>query len=272
MQGDKEKCLAFGMFDHIPKPIEEPFFIKTLKKWAREIDEGGSNNSNFSELTKPEKTKPEMKSMGDAKIEQDSLQVSSESKPDKLEVPDNLVTIDFVKKKPSIANLPKAYLRALSVFVSQLDKNILELEEAIESADFEMIKRIAHSQKGTCGSLGMDSVFEMASVIESEVLKDKRVETEKLEKLKTLLGYAKKDAQAILLVNENKLSAGQHRGFDLIRKEIVSLLTNSELIPADLISEFRSGGKEIFDENTLNKMVSQLESFDYDDVLKALDS
>ncbi|TQV73170.1 PAS domain S-box protein [Aliikangiella marina] len=273
MQGDKEKCFAFGMYDYIPKPVEESFFIKTLRKWAkkiakRKISRGVSaealvstEESNLIDLQKTEANKSETEP-----------KQSSPRKPslDKLTLPEQLVTIDFAKKKPSIANLPKAYLRALSVFVSQLDGAIVELQEAIESSDIDFIKRVAHSQKGTCGSLGMDTVYEIALAIESDIANTGKVNPEKLEKLKTLLGYAKKDANAILKSNDSLLSVEKGRDFNLVKQEIVALLSNSELIPVELIAEFKASGKDHFDNATLKKLVEQLETFDYDQVLETL--
>jgi CheY-like chemotaxis protein len=37
MMGDREKCLAVGMDDYIPKPIKRDVMFEVLKKWVIEL-------------------------------------------------------------------------------------------------------------------------------------------------------------------------------------------------------------------------------------------
>ena len=51
---------------------------------------------------------------------------------------------------------------------------------------------------------------------------------------------------------------------------MIALLSKGELIPVELIAEFKSNGKAAFDRETLSSLVAKLESFDYDDVMTTL--
>jgi len=253
MQGDREKCLAAGMVDYLPKPLEEQMLLSMLKKWLNTQVDDESNNSRQRTPSN-----------------ENSNLTSNLTNSQDLRLPDGLKTIDFSKKRPSIAKIPNAFLRALSVYVNQFQDYVDKVELALNEQNDTALKSHVHALKGTCGSLGMISIYELAIKIESNLASGEVLDKTLVNRLMTLIKHAAKDAAAIIALNESPPPQGASRDYQSVKADILNLLAQSELVPTELIQEFKVTANQHHPEEFVASVVVQLESFDYDNAIKQL--
>ena len=272
MQGDKEKCLASGMNDYLPKPLEEALLFKTVKKWL--IDEPKKETVTQSQVIIGSLEANKVSSSeAQQQLENNILNKSENSQPklNHVRIPDGLKTIDFEKKKPSIASIPSAYLRALNVYAKQNDVSVEKLISSAKAKNYDEVKHIVHALKGTCGSLGMQPVFELAAKVERTLIEFETIEDEYIDSLVVLLNYSTRDAINIIESNRVETPVRTCREYSDVKAEIVSLLKSSELISTELIDEFKLSAAKVKSQEFIDNVLTQLESFDYESALKIID-
>jgi len=115
-KGYRDKCIESGMNDYISKPVESEILIETM--------ENIFHNS-------------------------DSLQTDKTSNQE----PKNTV-FDKQALLRRLCNDEKLLIELLSIFTKTVPGKIYDLKTAWESEDFEDIKRIAHSIKGSASTIG----------------------------------------------------------------------------------------------------------------------
>jgi osomolarity two-component system, sensor histidine kinase NIK1 len=170
IKGDKEKFLSLGMNDYVSKPIEmdkltvifDKYLIKNevvidTKESTLEEVENKEDNVEIEEVTNEESS---------AEIILDPKQIAST-----LGVSESIGTI------------------LINKFKTEIPKDLKELEDIIESDDFDAIKSKAHYIKNSCLNLGLKEICEDVQQIETEI-KD-------LDELKTKFKKLKKDILSI---------------------------------------------------------------------------
>ncbi|MFT7243930.1 MAG: signal transduction histidine kinase/DNA-binding response OmpR family regulator [Candidatus Azotimanducaceae bacterium] len=124
MAGDREKAMDAGMNEHISKPINVNDMFHMMAKWIV-----------------PAQPEPMV------------IQEQTEE----IEVP-TLDGINAVRGLERTQGNTKLYLKLLrKVGVSQADFNT-EFDAAVESADWELAERLAHTLKGVAGNLGAEQL------------------------------------------------------------------------------------------------------------------
>lgn len=131
MDGDKEKCLGAGMDDYISKP----FNIEQL----RECIKRNISKKEVEEIPKPDNTKNE--SVEESPYNLDNLNILLDN--DK----------DTIKK-------------IIQKFIESTEKNISNLEPAIQNKDAREIQHIAHTIKGASSQLGAKELTNIAFGLE----------------------------------------------------------------------------------------------------------
>ena len=126
MAGDREKCLAAGMNDHVAKPIEPDNLFKTLVQWIAPRD---------SEVQQAE-LEPAGK-----KIAEDKL-------------PGSLAGIDIEEGIRRVGGNRKLYRKLLVEFFQDHSEDIHAIRQALDQEDLATAQRIAHTIKGVAGSIG----------------------------------------------------------------------------------------------------------------------
>ncbi|WP_016957545.1 response regulator [Catenovulum agarivorans] len=146
MAQDKEKCLAAGMNGHIAKPIDPEELYQTLLHWI-----------------KPSVSTTEASKTLENKNAQQRLPQANEPKIPIV----NGLNIELGLKR--VLGKQAAYLSMLNKFVmSQADAAEL-LNKALESGDFILAERIAHTAKGVCGNIGATELQDIAATLESRI-------------------------------------------------------------------------------------------------------
>jgi len=128
MQGDREVCLKAGMNDYISKPINPGLLASVIEKWLRKTN-------------RPPQAAP-------ARPEADR---------------------DIFDKEGYVGRLAgdeELAIEILKSFLDDIPSQIERLRSAMEKADTESVRRIAHTIKGAAGNTGATAMEEIAKRIE----------------------------------------------------------------------------------------------------------
>ncbi|WP_051310812.1 transporter substrate-binding domain-containing protein [Zooshikella ganghwensis] len=122
MAGDKERCIAAGMDDHLPKPLDPDALAQVVSYWL------GSHHSS-----------------GKGEVYQEADQVI---------LPESLPGIDIKIGLSRLVNNRRLYLKLLHDFVRQLNDAESTVQHAYANDDWETILYQVHTLKGVAGNIG----------------------------------------------------------------------------------------------------------------------
>ncbi|OGP15692.1 MAG: hypothetical protein A2052_07455 [Deltaproteobacteria bacterium GWA2_54_12] len=128
MQGDREVCIKAGMNDYISKPIDPGTLSSVIEKWLR-----------------PKNTQPEIKA---ALPSADGGIFDKEGFLGRL-MGDEALAVEILQS-----------------FLDDLPGQIARLNSAVENADTESVRRLAHTIKGAAGNTGALALENTARMIE----------------------------------------------------------------------------------------------------------
>ncbi|HSL00232.1 MAG TPA: response regulator [Rubrobacteraceae bacterium] len=136
LEGDREKALAAGMDDYIPKPVKLETLDAVLKRWVpvameAETERGGSKRVFSSDP--------------DLVLDQDVLSTLRE--------------IEREGEPGFVAELADMFLRDARV-------RLEELHKAADESTFESLRRTAHTLKGSCSNMGAARMAEVCAALE----------------------------------------------------------------------------------------------------------
>ncbi|TRX52730.1 PAS domain S-box protein [Thalassomonas sp. M1454] len=139
MSGDREKALACGMNDHIPKPINVALMFQTMAKW---ISVQSNNNSEAIS---------------------NNLQID-------IDLPKRLNTIDIEDGLKRTMGDKQLYVKLLAKFVHGHKDFAEQFNQAMTDNDIELSTRLAHTLKGLAGNIGAIDLQNSASLLEAQAL------------------------------------------------------------------------------------------------------
>ncbi len=134
MTGDREKALASGMNDHIPKPLDVEWMFATMARWI-----------------KPRRATDDGTPLRGA--------ASNESLPE-------LPGIDTQAGLRMCGDIPSLYVRMLLMFRSNYAEFEKQFREAEQDADPNAACRLAHSLRGSAGNVAAREVAAAAGELE----------------------------------------------------------------------------------------------------------
>lgn len=135
MQGDKERCIATGMNDHIAKPIEPDYFIRVLSQWLQAA------------------TPPET----DSRVSQSSL------------AEDEIEGIDIVWGIERVGGNRQLYFDLLANFYRKHAYDTQHIQTALTQGDADKARRLVHTLRGVAGNLGAELFEKDAAVFDQEL-------------------------------------------------------------------------------------------------------
>jgi len=136
MQGAREKCIQAGMDDYISKPVSPVKLAEALDKWLGKDETEDENNGDSMEKV-----------------------TSLNEKSDKM-VFDKEDLMERLMQDESIAQA------VTDAFLTDIDKQITELESSIAAGDIKQSQRVAHSIKGAASNVAGESLRQLAFKIE----------------------------------------------------------------------------------------------------------
>ncbi|QIN81445.1 response regulator [Rubrobacter tropicus] len=126
MQGDKEKALASGMDDYVPKPVKSEELLKVLERWV------------------PEEGDPGVEA---AAVDDASAGKDSEQGPLDRGVLAGLRELQ-VEGEPDILG------ELTELFLASVAPQLVALRDAVEAGDARPVERVAHTLRGSCANMG----------------------------------------------------------------------------------------------------------------------
>ena len=139
MTDEIQRCLNSGMNDHVGKPIDPSVLFATLARWARRQQRGLSNLPEKLAKSDDETILPEIKG------------------------------VDVENGLKRVAGNKRLYRHLLTQFVQTQQLVDRRIAAAIESAEFGLAERLAHSLKGVAGNIGIKAVFTVAANLEKAI-------------------------------------------------------------------------------------------------------
>ncbi|MDP2144373.1 MAG: response regulator [Gallionella sp.] len=137
MQGDRDRCLAAGMNDHVAKPIEPDELWRALLKWAKP-------QHPTSAAVQPQ-------------IEQET------------ELPSGIAGLDIVNGLRRVLGKKSLYLSMLRKFIAGQKNITTEIRQTLEAGDWDTGERFAHTLKGVSGNIGAATIQQLATHLEAGI-------------------------------------------------------------------------------------------------------
>jgi len=167
LEGEKKKCFAAGMDDHVAKPIDPQILFQTLVKWI-----------------KPKPGRPSVKTA---------------EKPKKILPPETFATLtqfDIKAGLNRVAGNHILYMDLLNKFALKHHHADEAIKSHIDLQEFAQARDLAHAIKGSAGNLGAGKLQQAASVIET-VLIEKNI-SKVLQVISEFTSTLKKSTEQIL--------------------------------------------------------------------------
>lgn len=174
MQSDKDRCIAAGMNGHITKPIEQKDVLSAIARAMPSLDQCLSTNQKEAFIPK----------------ELFRLQ-----------------RVDVTSGISRVNGKIDVYLSLLRTFYADINNKMLDIQD-YKSTDKGMLRESAHYIKGAAATVSADSIKDVASSLEQELIKDGQNVESLLENLVNEIDKVFDDNFKALVVETNTETVG----------------------------------------------------------------
>jgi len=158
MVGDRERCIAAGMDDYLPKPVRPDALRTMIEKWGKD-------------LVRPAEPAPALKPAGEPitthrkpKTGLPALEITMPA-PAANSTPDDIPPVD-IAKLTDLAGDEAGLGELVDLYLTQTAGQIDSLRAAIAEGKASEVRRIAHSAAGANATCGMDGVVPALRALE----------------------------------------------------------------------------------------------------------
>jgi PAS domain S-box-containing protein len=250
MAGDREQALAAGMNDHISKPLNVAAMFATMAKWIRPAQ-------------------PVVRLAADAVAGSDAA----------VALPQDLPGIDLSAGLATCMGRPALYRRILGRFRDGEAQFHANFEAALNDGDADAPARVAHTLRGTAGNIGAKAVAAAAAALEvacktcasaDEIAQLLAQVNQALSPVVAGLVALDLSSDAIPATFDGAVSISPEAAGMLSR--LRALLTDSDTASLDVLGELEQlvQGQPLA--HQLRRASLEVERFDFDAALLALDA
>ena len=255
MAGDRERCLAAGMDDHVAKPIEPDILFETLIKWIPAFEREPVISQAPQEL--PQVDLPDQK----------------------IGFPPDLVGIDIETGLRRTGENRDLYITLLKHFVKDHGNDDQVIIDAIEQNDIILAHRTAHTLKGVAGGIGALALYDSGQHLETALKENQSSLFDSLMAKLTLdLREVVDDLQKKIM---RPVPAGtKHKSFQPgDREKLASLMEELQLLAKEMDPDVDEKAEEISQllhlhgsehEALGNTLSDQAANLDFEEVLETL--
>jgi len=238
---DRDKCLEAGMNAHITKPIDPNLLFAGLAKWIKEKNSKLINDEKILISAKEEIKVPEINGL-DSRL---GLQVA--------------------------AGKVSLYIKMLKTFSNDQINAVSDIKRALDIKDYLTAQRVAHTLKGTCGSIGAIEIQKIAGEVEGQCLDKIQVDEiiKNLDliqpKLISIIDSIKKT-----LPEDKKLTSTtifDDSQIKLLINKLSELLANNDTEANDLLEKSPEVFIQYFGKDMFSKIFDASRNFDFESAL-----
>jgi len=141
MAGDRERCLAAGMNDYLPKPIDPDLLVRTLLRWVRPSDERPGNGA--------------------------SRPARGDGAGDPQASPPGSPELDTALGLRQVSGRASLYQSVLARFARNHADDVERIGRAIGASQRSEAERLAHTLKGVAAQIGALALRDAAQQLET---------------------------------------------------------------------------------------------------------
>jgi CheY-like chemotaxis protein len=274
MAGDREKCLAAGMNDHVTKPIDPEQLFSTLGKWVR------ADRDSRQAL-------PREIIIADERAEEVSLQdgASTQAESEEEYLPVSLPGFDLPAGLVRLQGNRGLYRKLMQDFAANYSGVAGEIRQALTAGDMDLVHSLVHNLKAVAGNLSATDV--LAAVVEMEKLVRREDEAtaptpetleQKLAALEKVLKQALESVQTLEPPAEDKTAEPSPDVMASVPPELARAAANRIRKAVDMgdVTELKGIAEELQAQAEelaplREKIVQLAEDFDFDGILQLAD-
>ena len=247
MKGDEEKCLEAGMDGYISKPISQDRLFHTIWKLV--------------ERQKKTPCPSEPKAIDVTLAETRGL-------------PEKLPGIN-IQEALSALNIDKDVFRHILIgFLKNNKESANKIRNAFDKKDWESLVHLAHSLKGSAGSIGADKLYKAAMDLEiaSKEAAVKSPALSLIDELDTSLGEVLRSLQTLFDARESEALCVGSDSLDKpkLKQELRQLADALKMADPEVIRRQMKKVMEHAENSALQELESRINNYDYDEALETI--
>lgn len=146
---DRQKCLNAGMNDHLPKPVSPDLLYGMLINWLEPVQRNAEDPTRALR-SEPSTSQPQVPHPFAARIEQLSA----------------IPGLDVVAGLQMLQGDQDLYIRITGQFVDLHEHESTKILQELQNHDLKTIQHVAHTLRGSAGTLGAKAIQEAAAGLE----------------------------------------------------------------------------------------------------------
>jgi len=238
---DREKCQQAGMNTHITKPIDPELLLSELVKWIKPKTSSDDQNLEDKQIKKTEGT---------------------------ISI---IAGLDIEAALHVAAGKQSLLKKMLFTFTSDQANAIEQIKIAINNDDNDLAKRLAHTLKGTAGSIGAKEIQELAGKIEGYFSQpyDQDIFVQDIatceEKLVSVISNIQNTLhQSNSLLPEKQMNQVELENIQPVLNNLINLIVQNDTQAIQVLEESSELFKHLWGEVVFSNINDAIQNFDFE--------